>query len=170
MSVLGLIPLRYRIAAVLLGLTSLLGAGTAFYFHIEALGEKKVEAAVAEAVSAQKARDQKDIDHAQASLTALQGQLDGALAATPAPDTDYSVRVCGHPVRPDAPRADAGARPRGDDAVRPAPAVAESAEPARDVTAITEKILADAGARISYLQGYIRTCQAQGFCDASPPR
>jgi hypothetical protein len=125
--------------------------GTWAYFHIEKLGELKVQREVEAAFEAQRKVDTKDIVH-----------------TVPRPDPAATVRVC-NPVRSSPARQDARPGPGTDAAVRPAPAVAEQGE-GRDVTAITESVLIEAGARIAYLQGYIRTCQEQGFCDANSSR
>lgn len=132
------------------------------YFHIEHLGENKVRREVAVALEAQRVVDAKEITDAQKALTELQARFDTAVHTVPRPDPAVSVRVC-NPVRSSPAPANASAVARANEAVRPPAAVAEPSE-GRDVTAITETVLVEAGARIAYLQGYILTCQEQGFC------
>ena len=164
----------YRIWIEAAVLAAVLGFGTWLYFHVEGIGEKKIEVKVAAALQAQKAIDKQDIDNARLTLAALQKRLDGALAAPAPVDPDIHIRVCDDPVRSVAASKVPGPGSGSHDAVRPPAGMEDPNPPASrgsvEVTDITEQVLLLAGARIAYLQGYIEECQAKGFCDASTSR
>lgn len=149
---------------------AILALGTWLYFHIEKLGEQKVQREVAAALNEQRNTDAKEIANAKQTLTELQTRFDTTVHTVPRPDRAPVVRVCDNPVRSGASSKDAGPGPSADAAVRPGRGMDQGPGPEHDVTNVTLRVLADAGARINYLQGYIKACQEQGFCDADTPR
>ena len=159
-------------AGLVVGLLVLLAV---FFIRHDAAEQAKGAAAIERADAAGAARqaklDQERIDAATQSLAALQAQLDAALTAPPIHDPARVIRVCDDPVSPGPvqPSQDAGPRSGSDDTIRPPPSLEGPSESEGvEVTDETEAVLTLAGARIAYLQGYIRTCQQKGFCDASP--
>lgn len=151
-------------------------AFAAFVHHERDIGRTQQKAAVQSALVAQKAIDKKDIDSAQLTITELQRRLDGALGGSPPPPAgDIHVGVCHNAVRSSPPSQDARASAGSNGPVGPAPSVGGSgptedsgSDFAVDLTPETRLVLFQAGARITYLQGYIKACQDKGFCAKEP--
>ncbi len=152
----------YRLYLELAAIAAVLGFGAWFIHHERQIGANRVITAQEKAASKQKAEDQKLIDAATRELGDLRAQLASKLAAPPPADALH-VRVCPNPRQTTAPAEVSRSSPGSDAASVPASAVA-AADPGRDIGPGTEAILAAGDARIEYLQGYIRECQAKGFC------
>ena len=153
-----------RVYAELAAVALLAGAFALFVRHERAIGAAHEIAVVQKATAAQEAADHKDIDNATRSISELQARYAADLARTPVPDPAVRIRVCDGARVNDPPRQDAAAGSGSNAADGPPERVAGDGE-GRDLTAPTEAILARSGATIAYLQGYIRSCQANGFCE-----
>lgn len=144
-------------------------AGGWFLWH----DHQEIDKGEARVVAAQKAADVKEAAHVakveaddKVTIDGLKMRLDNALAI-PDPVPGVVVRMCLPASRLSA-DAGSGGKPAGPGSDGPAGPGGSVGSADPDIAGLTEKILADDGAIIAYLQGYIASCQADGVCGKTP--
>lgn len=135
-----------------------------FIHHERSIGAQKLAAQIAVKEKYWQAKVDKVEADANRTIGELNEKLHTALA-TPPPNPVH-VRVCGNPSGNARPvPSNPGPGPSGNAAVGPGATVAPAVEGSGvDIGPTTDELLGQLGARIEYLQGYVRACQKAGAC------
>ena len=160
------LPLSLRTYAEIFGALILIVFITWFIHHEREIGAAKVVAADQRAVAAEQALETEKRNEAQHIVDASVAVYRNTVAAAPPADALH-VRMC-KPSSGVAAGKD-GSPASGSNGPTGVPTeVASGSDAGPDIGPATEKLLIEADAQITLLQGYVKACQAKGFCDASP--
>jgi hypothetical protein len=147
---------------VLAALVGVIVASAWFIHHERQIGAQRWAAALAAKELEWQLKVNKVEADAKSKVDELQGKLDAKIAHPPA--NPLHVRVCNPaPPSPSPMRPDGGTVGGSDGSGGPGKPV-EDQDQGVDIGPATEYILNRAGAKIEYLQNFIRICQQKGIC------
>jgi hypothetical protein len=135
--------------------------------HERAAEADKIYAARAAADLKALTRINKVTADATATIQDLQVRLAATLAAPPPSPVVVRLRQRSRPIQV-APWAEAqGPGSSGNDTGGPGPGVAGPSQEGPDIGPGTELILNRVGAKLKFLQGYVKACQDAGVCETN---